>query len=200
MRNFRTTKRKRGGMPPRLDERTINYLQGLKRRLENDKKQKNESPRQTLEFTQAAYDNYLVVQADNEAKKKQAAEKALADAKAKAASDVKAKTEAATKAKTEAATKAAQAKIAAVEQAKIAADNAIKIAADAEILEQKRLQKALDEAAKEERKKIRAEAEKVAAEEAAAASFISFCGIGIGIPNFLYFSISCSCGVILLFY
>jgi chemotaxis protein histidine kinase CheA len=155
-------------MPPRLDERTIKYLQGLQKRLEKEKKQNSESEYKALQYSEESYKKYLADKAQKEAEKKQAEEKAAADAKAKAAADAKARTEAAAKAKTEADAKAAKAKIAADERAKIAAEQAEKAKADAEILEQKKLQKAIDEAAKEERKKIRAEAEKVAAAAAAA--------------------------------
>jgi chemotaxis protein histidine kinase CheA len=167
-RNFRTTKRKRGGMPPRLDERTIKYLQGLQKRLKKEKKQNNESEYKALQYSEESYKKYLADKAQKEAEKKQAEEKAAADAKAKTEADSKAKAAAVAKAKAEAEAKAAQAKIAADEQAKIAAEQAEKAKADAKILEQKRLQKAIDDAAKEERKKIRAAAEKAAAEKAAA--------------------------------
>jgi len=167
-RNFRKTKRKRGGMPPRLDERTIKYLQGLQKRLEKEKKQNSESEYKALQYSEESYKKYLADKAQKEAEKKQAEEKAAADAKEKAAADAKAKAAAVAKAKAEAEAKAAQAKIAAEEQAKLAAEQAEKAKADAEILEQKRLQKAIDDAAKEERKKIRADAEKAAAEKAAA--------------------------------
>lgn len=171
-RNFRTTRRKRGGMPPRLDERTLKYLQGLQVRIEKEKekKQNSESQYKALQYSEESYKKYLADQAKKEAEKEEAEKKALADAKAKAAADAKARTEAAAKAAAAKVLADAKAKEAADAKAKTEADNAAKIAAAAEILEQKRLQKAIDEAAKEERKRLRAEAEKVAAEKAALAA------------------------------
>jgi hypothetical protein len=171
-RNFRTTRRKRGGMPPRLDERTLKYLQGLQVRIEKEKekKQNSESQYKALQYSEESYKKYLADQAKKEAEKEEAEKKALADAKAKAAADAKARTEAAAKAAAAKVLADAKAKEAADAKAKTEADNAAKIAAAAEILEQKRLQKAADEAAKEERKRLRAEAEKVAAAEAALAA------------------------------
>ena len=171
-RNFRTTRRKRGGMPPRLDERTLKYLQGLQVRIEKEKekKQNSESQYKALQYSEESYKKYLADQAKKEAEKEEAEKKALADAKAKAAADAKARMEAAAKAAAAKVLADAKAKEAADAKAKTEADNAAKIAAAAEILEQKRLQKAIDEAAKEERKRLRAEAEKVAAEKAALAA------------------------------
>ena len=148
-RNFRKTKRKRGGMPPHLNDSTKKHLQAQLAK-------KQQQGYAQLEADIAANKKYEAKRLQKEAEKKRAEEKAAADAKEKAAADAKAKAEAEAK--------AAQAKIAAEEQAKIAAEKAEKAKADAKILEQKRLQKAIDDAAKEERKKNRAAAEKVAAE------------------------------------
>jgi colicin import membrane protein len=149
-RNFRKTKRKRGGMPPpKLTPSTIAQIQKMQQEL--DKKRRITD---SFEAYIAENKKYESKRLQKEAEKKRAEEKAAADAKEKAAADAKAKAAAVAKAKAEAEAKAAQAKIAAEEQAKIAAEKAEKAKADAEILEQKKLQKAIDEAAKEERKKI----------------------------------------------
>ena len=171
-RNFRTTRRKRGGMPPRLDERTLKYLQGLQVRIKKDKekKQNSESQYKALQYSEESYKKYLAERVKNEAEKEEAEKKALADAKAKAAADAKARMEAAAKAAAAKVLADAKAKEAADAKAKTEADKAEKAKAAAEILEQKRLQKAIDEAAKKDRMSLREEAEKVAAAEAAAAA------------------------------
>ena len=71
-RNFRTTRRKRGGMPPRLDERTLKYLQGLQARIEKEKekKQNSESQYKALQYSEESYKKYLADQAKRQLKKK----------------------------------------------------------------------------------------------------------------------------------
>jgi len=160
-RNFRTTKRKRGGMPPRLDERTIKYFQGLERRLENEKKKKSESPRKTLEYSEEAYKQHLVAQAQSKLDRQNAeiAEKTAANEAALAAKEEKAQKAAAAKALVDdKALKATNAKVAADEKR---AAEAEKTRLAAEYVLKKKEDKAKAEV---ERKKL--VAEKTAAKKA----------------------------------
>lgn len=156
-RNFRTTKRKLGGMPPRLDPSTIAHLQAkLKKKKEeqsdylaehmmNIEKQKKinkrieaEKAKREAEAAERAREAENAIIAEREEKIKL---KAAADA-VKAAADAAKVKEAAKRA----------------ESVRLAAENA----------EKKKAEKAAEEAAKEERKRIRAaEAAKVAEEAAA---------------------------------
>ena len=169
-RNFRTTKRKRGGMPPpRLNDSTKKHLQAQLANQQQQQRQRQRAYAQ-LEAEIAANKKYEEDQARNKREKEEAEKKALADAKAKAAADAKARMEAAAKAANAKVLADAKAKEAADAKAKTEAEKAEKAKAAAEILEQKRLQKAIDEAAKKERMTLREKAEKVAAAEAALAA------------------------------
>jgi hypothetical protein len=152
--NFRKTRRKQGGMPPRLDPKAVAQAHKLQAKLA--KKRQGESPRQTLEYTQAAYDNYLADLAQRELDKKNAEEERERLAK-----------EAVIAAKEEKAQKAANAKAIADKKALEAAN--AKAASDtkkkaedekaketAEIAAQKKAAKDKANEEKEERKKLRA--------------------------------------------
>jgi chemotaxis protein histidine kinase CheA len=180
--NFRTTKRKRGGMPTGAPkgkelERVLPLVERMQDKLK--KKRQGESPYKTLEYTMAAHEKYLADQAQRELDKKNAEiererlaseaeiaakeEKALKAAKARALADEKALK--AAKAKAEADAKAA----AESEKAKAAAEKAKeKAKAEAEKEERKRLRVAEDaKAAEEERAKVAAEKERLRLEKKA---------------------------------
>ncbi len=160
MRNFRTTKRKRGGMPtgtPKGKEldRVLPLVKSMQAKLE--KKRRGESPRQALydiDASMAAYEKHLKDQEQMKLNKKNAeiAAKVAASEAALAAAEEKSQKAATAKAlKEEKELKATNAKVAADEKR---AAEAEKTRLAAENAEKRRLEK---EKAEVERKKLVAE-------------------------------------------